>query len=183
MPTRSGPTVLIFLTDGLPTAGETNSDRIIANVGPRGQDVRLFAFGVGYDVNTVLLDQLSADHARPAYVAPEQNIDETVSEFYARSVRPVLVDVGLSWPASRSKTSTLTPCPTCSRAPVGGDGPLPHAGPVDLTLSGTVDGKARPTPTADLLRQRGGNEFIPRLWATAQDRLPADADPAARRQG
>ena len=54
------PTVVIFLTDGLPTAGETDPDRIVANVAASApKSVRLFSFGVGYDVDTVLLDALS----------------------------------------------------------------------------------------------------------------------------
>ena len=53
--------IVIFLTDGPPAAGETDPDRIVANVtGAAARSVRLFAFGVGYDVDTMLLDQLSS---------------------------------------------------------------------------------------------------------------------------
>ena len=39
------PTVVIFLTDGLPTAGETDPDHIVANVGEDApKSVRLFCF-------------------------------------------------------------------------------------------------------------------------------------------
>ena len=67
------PTVVIFLTDGLPTAGETDPDRIIANVAAAApKSVRLFAFGVGYDVDTVLLDALSSgQRGTSVYVRPE----------------------------------------------------------------------------------------------------------------
>src|SRR4030095_7817710 len=54
------PKMLIFLTDGLPTVGETNVNRIIDNVrGAKNTDVRLFTFGVGHNVNTALLDKLA----------------------------------------------------------------------------------------------------------------------------
>ena len=87
--------VLIFLTDGLPTAGEVDPDRIAANIAATApKAVRLFAFGVGYDVDTVLLDQLSSgQRGTSTYVKPEQDIEEEVSGFYAKVSAPVLIDV------------------------------------------------------------------------------------------
>src|SRR5687768_1841431 len=56
---RDRPKILVFMTDGLPTVDETNVSRIIDNVRKAGKPgVRLFTFGVGYDVNTTLLDKL-----------------------------------------------------------------------------------------------------------------------------
>ncbi|HEX5499791.1 MAG TPA: VIT domain-containing protein, partial [Thermomicrobiales bacterium] len=51
------PTMLLFLTDGLPTEGVVDANAIlrdVASVAPAS--VRLFAFGVGDDVDTTLLD-------------------------------------------------------------------------------------------------------------------------------
>ena len=43
--------ILVFMTDGLPTVDETNVGKIVANVRQASiQGVRLFTFGVGYDV-------------------------------------------------------------------------------------------------------------------------------------
>src|SRR6266550_4538720 len=59
----SRPKILVFMTDGLPTVGETNVTRIVENVNAaRKTDVRLFTFGVGYDVNTTLLDKLASQN-------------------------------------------------------------------------------------------------------------------------
>src|SRR5882762_10325110 len=53
------PKILVFMTDGLPTVGETNPTRIVDNArAARVPGLRLFTFGVGYDVNTTLLDKL-----------------------------------------------------------------------------------------------------------------------------
>jgi Ca-activated chloride channel family protein len=53
-------TYLIFLTDGLPTEGVVDSQRILENFKANApQDLRLFTFGVGYDVDTYLLDSLA----------------------------------------------------------------------------------------------------------------------------
>ncbi|MCK4452463.1 MAG: hypothetical protein KAX26_17975, partial [Anaerolineae bacterium] len=73
--------MLIFLTDGLPTEGVTEVEQILANVEAAAPgNVRLFPFGVGDDVNTVLLDTL-AEQQRGAtgYVRPHERIDEEVS--------------------------------------------------------------------------------------------------------
>ncbi|HID88509.1 MAG TPA: VWA domain-containing protein, partial [Anaerolineae bacterium] len=75
------PTVLIFLTDGQPTEGVTEIDQILANIrAAAGPNVRLFPFGVGDDVNTLLLDALANEHrGAPGYVRPYERIDEEVS--------------------------------------------------------------------------------------------------------
>ena len=52
------PFTIVFFTDGQPTIGETNSEKILANVGKKNTaNTRIFTFGVGDDVN--------ATHARP----------------------------------------------------------------------------------------------------------------------
>ena len=57
------PRIIVFLTDGLPTVGETNVQRIVDNAREaRIPGVRLFTFGVGYDVNTALLDKLASEN-------------------------------------------------------------------------------------------------------------------------
>src|SRR5438876_336412 len=59
-PPRDGALgVVIFLTDGMPTVGETDPEHI-AEQAERGRGpFRVFAFGIGYDVNTYLLDRLT----------------------------------------------------------------------------------------------------------------------------
>ena len=89
------PNIIIFLTDGLPTVGERNIERIAESVlGANSAKARLFAFGVGYDVNAVLLDKLSSqNHGVSEYVRPKEDIEVKVSSFYAKVQNPVLTDV------------------------------------------------------------------------------------------
>ena len=81
------PVYLIFLTDGLPTEGVRNSQKIIDNLAAAAPDnLRLFAFGVGYDVDTFLLDSLAqAHHGSTMYVLPDESLDEKLSAFYTGS--------------------------------------------------------------------------------------------------
>ena len=91
----SRPSYIVFLTDGLPTAGETNEMKIVANAKENNKvRARIFAFGVGYDVNARLLDRLVSDNfGQSEYVRPEQDIEESVSRFYRRIESPVMTDV------------------------------------------------------------------------------------------
>jgi Ca-activated chloride channel family protein len=93
------PTIVIFLTDGLPTTGEQDRDDILDNIrNAAGENIRLFAFGVGYDVDTFLLDTLAQDnHGTTTYVTPGQAIDEAVSGFYEKVSTPVLANLELDF--------------------------------------------------------------------------------------
>ena len=65
----SRPSYVIFLTDGIPTTGETNEMKIVANAKTDNKvHARVFAFGVGYDVNARFLDKLVRDELRPERV-------------------------------------------------------------------------------------------------------------------
>lgn len=92
------PKMLVFMTDGLPTVGETNVARIIENAhSTRVSGVRLFTFGVGYDVNTSLLDKLASDNGGVAdYVEPKENLEIKVSNFFTKINFPVLTDLALN---------------------------------------------------------------------------------------
>lgn len=163
------PTILIFMTDGLPTAGETVPDRIVANVsGATPKSVRLFAFGVGYDVDTVLLGQLSANHrGAAAYVRPDEKIDEQVSAFYAKISAPVLVDVQMTLAGVQVEDIYPYPLPDLfAGTQLVIAGRYRQAGVADLKLTGAISGRPQ-TYAYDGLTfvARGGNEFIPRLWA------------------
>lgn len=88
------PKMLIFMTDGLPTVGETNPDRIITNAqNAKGVDVRIFPFGFGYDVNTTLLDRLGSENGGVSdYVQPREDLEVKVSNFFSKVSSPVLSD-------------------------------------------------------------------------------------------
>jgi Ca-activated chloride channel family protein len=89
---------IVFLTDGLPTVGETDPQRILNAVSernPRGA-VRIFSFGVGYDVNVHLLDTLcQRNRGISSYVRPEESIEGRVSTFFNAISVPILTDLKL----------------------------------------------------------------------------------------
>jgi Ca-activated chloride channel family protein len=93
-----GARYVIFLTDGLPTVGTTDENIILkdckqANVA----DARVFAFGVGYDVNVRLLDKLVSENGgRSDYVKSNEPIETKVSSLYAKIKNPVMTGLKLS---------------------------------------------------------------------------------------
>jgi len=89
------PTYVLFLTDGLPTVGDT-SELAIVKHSEEANDVRarVFAFGVGYDVNSRLLDKLArANFGLSQYVRPNEDIEASVSALYRKIGAPVMTDV------------------------------------------------------------------------------------------
>jgi len=165
--------MVIFLTDGLPTVGETNDAKITAEARalsrPRG--VRLFDFGVGYDVDVHFLDRLAeANKGDSDYVRPEEDIEAKVSRFYKKIASPVLTDVQIEI----AGVSTANIYPRLSELPdlfAGSQlliaGRYTGSGPVNARLLGNLNGKrvAYELSTA-LPAVADANDFLPRLWAT-----------------
>ena len=100
---------VVFLTDGLPSVGVAEPRDIINNaVVANKANARIFTFGVGYDVNTNLLDGVArAASAFAEYIAPEENIEERVSAFYDRIRYPVMTDVTIE--VDGTPVTALTP--------------------------------------------------------------------------
>ncbi|CAN5846778.1 VIT domain-containing protein [soil metagenome] len=168
------PRTLVFMTDGLPTVGETNPTRIVENARTaRIPGLRLFTFGVGYDVNTALLDKLAAENGGAAdYVEPQEDLEVKVSNFFARVNYPVLTDLRLDMAGIQTDLVYPRELPDLFRGSqltlIGR-----YINPIDmdfvrLQLSGKSSGANRDYLYNNLrfpLRAES-NDFLPRLWAT-----------------
>src|SRR5262249_26008856 len=82
-------------TDGRPTIGETNCDKIMQNVAKKNStSTRIFTFGVGDDVNASMLDQLAeSTRAVSTYVRETEDIEVKVSALYGKITNPVLTNL------------------------------------------------------------------------------------------
>lgn len=162
---------LAFVTDGLPTVGETDVSRIVeaaAKSNPRG--ARLFAFGVGFDVNTILLDRLAAEgRADSTYVAPNQDLELPLSAFFAKIARPALCEAKLTIRGDGIEAWAFEP--QTPQDLFAGDllrvaGRYRGAGKATFTLQGTRAG--RPVTierTLELPAVETRNAFLPGFWA------------------
>jgi Ca-activated chloride channel homolog len=96
--------IVVFMTDGQPTVGESNPDRIAARVEAAAGDARIFTFGVGYDLNTYLLERIAvAGRGTVDYVEPGRNVEEAVGSLANRIKLPVLVDLSFAGSPVRLK--------------------------------------------------------------------------------
>ena len=167
------PNMTIFLTDGLPTVGETDQAKITeaARLLSRPRHARVFDFGVGYDVDVPFLDRLAeANRGDSDYVRPEEDIEAKVSHFYEKVASPVLTNLHLE--LTGAATSETYPRPSDLPDLFAGSqlliaGRYSGSGPVTAKLTGTVNGKpATYTLSAALPALAEQNDFLPRLWAT-----------------
>jgi Ca-activated chloride channel family protein len=94
---RGRPLYVIFLTDGKPTVGQTDTGKIVEEVtSANAADARLFAFGVGYDVNARLLNWLVKDNrGRSEFVKPSEPVESKMSSLYNKIKHPVMTDLAI----------------------------------------------------------------------------------------
>jgi Ca-activated chloride channel homolog len=169
------PQLILFMTDGLPTEGETRIEQILREVQEKAggvgdnASVRIFCFGVGYDVNTLLLDRLAQDHGgTTVYVRPEEDIERAVSAFYDKIASPVLTDVTLDFGTMRIDETFPYPLPDLfAGEQLALVGRYRQPGTADIILAGTVNGRrVRHIFSEITFRDQGCADFLPRLWAT-----------------
>jgi Ca-activated chloride channel family protein len=170
---KARPALVVFLTDGKPTVGETDVEALLKEVrslnGQAAGARRLFVFGVGEEVNTHLLDKLAGENGGSScYVKPEEDIEIRVSALADRISRPVLSRPVVTVDKVTIKQVHPHPLPDL----FCGDqltvfGRYEGAGHVAIRLTGEVNGKRREYVYEDTFPEANAdNEFVPRLWAT-----------------
>ena len=162
------PNYLIFLTDGQPTAGQTDEMQLAATAKSLGRGVRLFAFGVGFDVNARLLDRLSGQAGGSSvFVKPDENLEEKVSAFFTRLTSPALTNPALtsSRPLNRLLPEEMPDLFAGQQMIVVGR--YPEGGPATLTLAGRQGDKTETYEfKADLASGPAvDGQFIASIWA------------------
>ena len=177
-PESGRPAMIMFITDGEPTIGETEPDQILKHVEkkiPKG--VRIFSFGVGADLNAVLLDRLANDHGGvPEYAMGVEEIEDKVSTFAAKINSPVMSDLAIDFNKTQVYDVYPKNIPDLFK---GGQVTVfgrykGSGGAAALTLTGSLQGKKQSTTyegswmgkPSGKSADEDSNAFIPRLWAT-----------------
>ncbi|HEX6039194.1 VIT and VWA domain-containing protein [Longimicrobium sp.] len=171
--TGDRPRLLVFMTDGLPTVGEQDVERIVRNVSQARRDgLRLFTFGVGYDVNTRLLDRVAAENGGTAdYVAPEEDLEVKVSTFFDKVNHPVLTNLALDLGEVRTDLVYPRALPDLFKgtqlALVGRYRNERDLASVTIRLSGEASPRRTYTyPNVRFPLRDERHDWVPRLWAT-----------------
>lgn len=179
--------MIVFLTDGLPTVGETDVETILrhvalANNGDRvtstsrgvlrqaaGVGARIFCFGVGYDVNVPFLDRLAEQNrAQADYVRPQENIESIVSSFFAKVASPVLTNLRLDFDGVDVFDMYPKTLPDLFK---GGQliiaGRYRGTAPGTIRLTGTAQGQTSSYKLANAFGDNGArSSLVSRIWAT-----------------
>jgi len=171
---RERPKMLVFMTDGLPTVDETNVSRILDNVRKATRPgLRLFTFGVGYDVNTALLDKLAAENGGVAdYVEPKEDLEVKVSNFFSKVNYPVLTDLQLDMGGAQTDLIYPRNIPDAFRGSqvtlIGRYSNEADLNSIQLRLTGKAGGQTRTYTYANqsFPLRTDANDYLPRLWAT-----------------
>jgi Ca-activated chloride channel homolog len=170
VPAESGRLpVVLFVTDGAPTVGERDPERIAQRAASARGRRRVFTFGVGADLNVALMERLALEGRGTAhFVRPDESVERAVGIVASRLTNPVATDLRVTVEGAR--LSRLHPA-----------GPYDLFAGQDLVVlarysgSGTIlvrfegesaNGRVSWTTEAELPESDRENAFVARLWAT-----------------
>ncbi|MEZ5988642.1 MAG: VWA domain-containing protein, partial [Planctomycetota bacterium] len=160
--------MVVFLTDGLPTVGNTDVDHLLKSYGKPARDARIFAFGVGHDVNTRLLDGLAVtSRGERDYVAPNEDIEVKTSALFEKLAHPVMTDIrlqaeGVQW--SRTSPNQLPDLFRGGRLVLAGR--YRGSASTAVVLEGRVgDERQRHVYDASFPEKATEHDFVATIWA------------------
>ncbi len=161
--------IVVFITDGIPSVGERQPERIAQTAGGRIGRTRIFTFGVGHDVNAYLLDRLAQEGRGTAeYVAPDADVEQAVGGLMSKIQHPAITNVRIenapvqlvqTYPSRLPDVFFGEELVIFGRYHGTGNGPV--------VVTGERGGRTeRFTVTAAFPGSETDNGFIPRLWAS-----------------
>jgi len=165
---------VVFITDGQASVSITDPNQIVANVRAANlARARLFTFGVGADVNQLLLERLAADNRGAMNdIANQSELEQTVSGFFGKVSQSVLANLQLDFGplyTERIQPSVLPDLYTKSQIKIFGRYKnAQDLRDITIALTGLMQEEQQrfeftgldfPLVTED-------KDFLPKLWAT-----------------
>lgn len=164
------PHFIVFLTDGKPTIGEMNEEKLIKKIlGLNKGNSRIFAFGIGDEINTHLLDKLTeATKAWRTYVGEDEDIEIKVSNFYDKIQSPVLSNLKIDVSNVEIYQTFPKELPDLFK---GSNlllfGRYKGSGKAEIKLSGKLNGKQKIFSLTTIFTSSDKDyNFIPQIWAS-----------------
>jgi Ca-activated chloride channel family protein len=161
--------LVVFMTDGLPSVGQTQPDQIAAAAGGRIGQARIFTVGLGTDVNTYLLDRLAKEGRGSAtYVAADANMEVAVGGLLGRIRHPALANLRIvSAPVTLLDVQPIQLPDLFYGEELVVFGRYHGVGSGNVVIEGERNGRReRFTATARFTRRQPDNAFVPPLWAS-----------------
>jgi uncharacterized protein YegL len=187
--------MIVFLTDGLPTVGETSISAILQHVHEQNgaqkvanaaggrqlvgfgekraieaerSGARIFCFGLGYDVNVPFLDRLGEQEKGDSdFIKPEEDVEVKVSAFFSKVASPILSNVKLAFEGTDVYDVYPNQLPDLFKgSQLVITGRFRGDRAGTVRLTGTANDSQETFKTAAPFdKADGANSFVPRLWA------------------
>lgn len=176
-PSREGLVpIILFLTDGLPTIGNTSEKDIVklvqdSNKGNR----RIFSIGVGSDLNSPLIRRISTETGGACtFILPKEDVEVKIADLFDKLNGPIATNISLDVLPNADRVRDVLP----ARIPdlyagtqVVITGQYVGNAPLSFKLSSQTPGGEQqlievqfdPAKTASIK-----DDFVTRLWATRQ---------------
>jgi len=163
----SRPRTMFLLSDGKPTIGWRDESDLMARTKELGS-LRIFPFGIGFDINTHLLDKMAETSGGwRTYVTPDEDLELKLSDHFTKIQSPVLGKLRLQSEGVTLLETHPKKMPELFKGtPLHLFGKYTGNGKGRIILRGEINGKSqRFAFNANFAENESGNEFIPGLWA------------------
>jgi len=160
--------LVVFLTDGVPSVGEQDPERLAALAAGGLGRTRVFTVGVGHDVNTYLLERLAAEGRGAAeFVAPAADVEVAMGSLLGKLRYPAMTNLRIV--ASPVRFEQLEPAQLPDLF-YGEElvvfGRYVGEGTGDVVVEGERNGRRERFRTRiEFGRRAASNDYLPRLWA------------------
>lgn len=165
------PSMILFITDGKPTIGETEERALIKKISNVNQNNkhRIFTLGIGHDLNARLLDLITEEgRGYRTYVGEGEDIESEVSSFFIKVNAPIASDISVRF-ENASQVSDVFPkqIPDLfSGESITLFGRFMKPGKNNIIIEGTINGSRKTFTLPIELKENKENEFIAPLWAS-----------------
>jgi len=164
------PFFVIFITDGKPTIGETNDDKLAEKILAYNiSNSRIFTFGIGDEINSYLLDKLTdRTQGYRSYISPTEDIEVKISDFFSKINAPVLTNIELVFSAARGISMVFPKSmPDLFKGgTLSVSGKFKSPGDMKVELKGKVDGQSVSYIYEIILKEDSKNDFVASIWAS-----------------
>ncbi|MCE9581573.1 MAG: VWA domain-containing protein, partial [Planctomycetes bacterium] len=168
------PYMVIFMTDGEPTLGETDPEKLVKVTHDANKaNARIFTLGVGFDLNVNLLDRIADENkGLREYITPTESLETKMAGFYEKIGAPVLSDMKLEMGGANGEIYDVYPkqlSDVFKGQQIAVFGRFKGDGSRSIKLKGSVNGKPREfVYEAAFPKEGASHDSIPRLWAISK---------------
>ncbi|HYG65342.1 MAG TPA: VIT domain-containing protein [Thermoanaerobaculia bacterium] len=171
------PLNVVILSDGMTEQAERRT--LLRLIGERPEGVRVFAIGVGNEVNRPLLEQLAEDAGGlAAFVSREDNFERQAQAFRRKLLRPLASNLEITLDGADAYDLEPGRLPNLYHgAPVRLYGRYREAGPVKVRIRADIGGEILDRTVDIQIPEDADNPEIERMWAWHRvQRLLKEAD-------